>query len=66
MFKVNKNNQFGPKSWFNGSKNDDKLPKTVSADAIFGLFWAIFGQFSDRCAPQKCVSVIKCLARGEM
>ena len=59
MSKVNKNNQFEPKSWFNGSKNVDKVPKNRVGRhhflPIFGHFWPFFGHlctprmfFSDR------------------
>ena len=47
MSKVNKNTQFGPKSWFHGSKYDDKVPKICVGrhhfSTIFGHFWPFSG-----------------------
>ena len=47
MFKINKNTQFGPKSWFHGSKYDDKVPKIRvgrnNFSTIFGHFWPFSG-----------------------
>ena len=47
MSKVNKNTQFGPKSWFHGSKYDDKVPKICvgrhNFSTIFGHFWPFSG-----------------------
>ena len=47
MSKVNENTQFGPKSWFHGSKYDDKVPKIRvgrhNFSTIFGHFWPFSG-----------------------
>ena len=52
MLKVNKNNQFGPKSGLNGLKT---VEKWVSADTVFDLFWAILGHFEAHVYP--CIDI---------
>ena len=52
MSKVNKNTQFSPKSWFHGSKNDDKVPKMHVGRRDFRTIFGHFGPFSGHlCIP---------------
>ena len=59
MSKVNKNSQFGTKSWFYGSKNDDKVPKSHVGRRDFRTILAYIRPFLGTCAHQEWLLVFQ-------
>ena len=58
MSKVNKNSQFGTKSWFYGSKNDDKVPKSHVGRRDFRTILAYIRPFFGHlCTPRMTFGV---------
>ena len=58
MSKVNKNSPFGTKSWFYGSKNDDKFPKSPVGRRDFRTILAYIRPFFGHlCTPRMTFGV---------